>query len=419
MTSNGAAWASQAIAITGLGPVTPVGIGVEAFWQSLLAGKSGIGKISQFDTADFPVSIAAEVDFDADTYLDRRQQFWLDRFSQFALAAAKLAVDHAHSPLSALSADRVGVVIGTGIGGLSQFEREYASLATKGPRAVSPGLVARTMPNAASAAVSMFLKLSGPSDCTVTACASGAHAIARAAELIRSDRADAVLAGGTEAAITPLALASFWAARALSAQNDAAASKPFDRRRDGFVMGEGAAVLLLESLRSAQERGAEILGLLLGHGISSDAYHFVAPHPEGAGAAAAIRSALADAHLTPGDVNYVNAHATATPVGDAAEAAAITSVFGDSPPPVSAAKSMTGHLMGASGATEAVATVLTIANQVAPPTINFQEADPACPLDVIPNCARPMDIEIALSNSFGFGGHNVTLVFGGPSLLEA
>jgi 3-oxoacyl-[acyl-carrier-protein] synthase II len=402
------------IAVTGIGPVTPIGTGVDAFWDSLLAGRSGVGPLTRFRTEKFPVKIAAEImDFDINKFLEPRRARRQERFSQLAFAAAKLALEHAGVEPSDTDPARVGIVVGTGIGGIPLFEEEHRAMLEKGPRFVSPALIAMMIPNAAAGAIAIELGYTGPNECTVTACAASGHAIARAADLIRSNAADVVLAGGAESAITPLALASFCSARALSLRNDEPerASRPFDAERDGFVFGEGATILVLEAMERAQARGAKVLAELLGYGLSSDAYHIVAPHPDGAGAVASMTAALADAGIGTSDVSYINAHATSTELGDAAEVKAIRKVFGDEPPPTSSTKSMTGHLLGAAGSTEAAATVLALVDQVLPPTINYENPDPECDLDVVPNQARRARVEIGVSNSFGFGGHNVSLVF--------
>lgn len=405
------------VAITGIGPVTPVGIGVDAFWDALLNGRSGAGPITRFAIDDFPVKIAAEVkDFDIEDYLEPRRARRHERFSQLSYAAAVLALRHAGLAPNDPEPSRVGIVIGTGIGGIALFEEEHRAMLQRGPRFVSPELIAMMIPNAAAGSLAIELGFTGPNECTVTACAASGHAIARATDLIRNGAADIVLAGGAEAAITPLSLASFCSARALSRRNDEPerASRPFDADRDGFVFGEGATILVLEAWDIAEARGAQILGEILGYGLSSDAHHIVAPHPEGAGAAAAMTAALADAGLTSSEVGYLNAHATSTPLGDVSESLAIHKVFGDSPPPASATKSMTGHLLGAAGSTELAATVLALRDQMLPPTINYENPDPRIDLDVVPNAARAEKFQIALSNSFGFGGHNVSVAVAAP-----
>ena len=402
------------VAVTGIGPVTPIGIGVDDFWSALTSGKSGVGPLTRFDTDEFPVKIAAEcADFDIENFLEAKRARRLERFAQLAYAAARLALDDAGLKPEDPDPARVGIVIGTGIGGIALFEEEHRAMLQKGARWVSPSLIAMMIPNAAAGALAIELGYTGPNECTVTACAAGGHAIARAVDYIRNGAADVVLAGGAEAALTPLSLASFCSARALSTRNDEPqrASRPFDSERDGFVFGEGSTMLVLEDLEGAKARGARIRGEIRGYGLSSDAHHIVAPHPEGAGAAAAMTAALSNADLAASEIDYINAHATSTPLGDISEATAIHKVFGDAPPPSSATKSMTGHLLGAAGSTEAGATLLALENQMLPPTINYENPDPKCDLDVVPNEPRQAKVSVALSNSFGFGGHNVSIAF--------
>ncbi|MDQ4149731.1 MAG: beta-ketoacyl-ACP synthase II [Actinomycetota bacterium] len=406
------------VAVTGLGPVTPIGTGRDQFWEALREGRSGVGPVTKFDTEKYPVKIAAEIpDFNIDDYLEPRRARRMIRFTQLAFAATKLALEDAILKPSDPDPTRVGIVIGSGIGGIALTEEEHEVLLAKGPRYVSPELVAKMIPNAASGSLAIELGFSGPNDCTVTACASSGHAISRAVDILRSGAADIMIAGGTEAAITPLSLAGFCTARALSRRNDEPerASRPFDAKRDGFVLGEGATVLVLEEMEVAKARGAPILAEVLGHGLSSDAHHMVMPHPEGAGASTCMTSALADADLAPSEVGYISAHGTATQLGDAAEAAALHKIFGDAPPPTSAIKSMTGHLLGAAGSTAVAATVLALNEQVLPPTINYENPDPDCDLDVVPNQARPHKFEVAMSNSFGFGGHNASILIAKPA----
>lgn len=396
--------------------MTPVGIGVDKFWESLRSGRSGVGPLTRFDSETFPVKIAAEVnDFDINDFLEPRRARRMERFSQFAFAAAKLALDHAGLEATDPDPSRVGIVVGTGIGGIALFESEHEAMLKRGPRFVSPELIAMMIPNAAAGALAMEFGFTGPNECTVTACASSGHAIARSVDLIRSGSADMVLAGGTEAAITPLSLASFCSARALSTNfNDSPerASRPFDADRDGFVFGEGATILVLEEMSSAIARKAKIFAEVLGYGLSSDAYHIVAPHPEGAGATAAMLAALRDSEVVESEVGYINAHGTSTPLGDVSETRAIYKVFGDAPPPTTSTKSMTGHLLGGAGSTEVAATVMALNDQLLPPTINYETPDADCDLDVVPNKARPHKFQVALSNSFGFGGHNASIVVG-------
>jgi len=402
------------VAITGIGPVTPVGIGVDRFWSSLAGGVSGVGKLESFDASAFASRIAAEVhDFRPEDHMDAADARRMERCSQMAVAAARLAVDDAGLDVSA-DPTRVGVVIGTGIGGIGAFEKQLDVLRERGPSRVSPHVVGMMIPNMPAGQVAMRLGITGPNDCTVTACAASGHAIARAVDLLRSGAADACLAGGTESAITPLTMAGFCATRALSTRNDdpEGASRPFDAGRDGFVIGEGSTVLVLEDLDAAVARGARVYAELAGFGLSADAYHETAPHPEGRGAAQAMTSALRDALVEPREIGYVNAHGTSTPLGDIAEVLAVKEVFGSHAArlAVSSTKSMTGHLVGAAGATEAAATALALTHGELPPTINQEEPDPACDLDVVPNEARAAQVDVAMSNSFGFGGQNASLV---------
>jgi 3-oxoacyl-[acyl-carrier-protein] synthase II len=405
------------VVVTGIGPVTPVGTGVDAFWSALLEGRSGVGAITSFDASASPVRIAAEVtDFDPGVYLPAARARWLDRFSQFAAVAAELAIADAKLPLDSLPPDRVGTVIGTGTGGLGGLAQQHDRMAARGPRSVSPAFIGKAIPPAATSAVAIQHGLTGPTDCPVTACAAGAHAIARGADLIRLGAADVVLAGGTEGGLSDLGLAVFHAIGALSTRNDdpAAASRPFDTDRDGFVCGEGAAVLVLEELGSARRRDARIYAELLGAGLSSDAFHAVAPEPDGKGAVAAMERALHAAGRDPATVDHVNAHATSTPTGDPAEARAIARLFGAHRPAVSSTKSMIGHLLGAAGAVEAAATVLAVHHDAVPPTINVSRVDADCPVAVVTGQARDQTVDLALSNSLAFGGHNVSLAFGNP-----
>jgi 3-oxoacyl-[acyl-carrier-protein] synthase II len=403
------------VVVTGIGPVTPVGIGVDRFWSSLVGGVSGVGKLEAFDPTPFTSRIAAEVhDFRPEDYLEPSDVRRMGRFAQFAVAGSRLALDDAGLDVASMEPSRVGVVIGTGIGGITAFEREGDVLRERGPSRVSPHLVAMMIPNMAAGQVAMRLGLTGPNDSTTTACAASGHAIARAMDLIRSGAADVMLAGGTESAMSPLTLAGFCATRALSTRNDdpEGASRPFDMGRDGFVLGEGATVLVLEGLEDAVARGARVYAEIGGYGLSADAHHETAPHPEGDGAVLAMEAALRDSGARPEEVGYINAHGTSTTLGDIAEIAAIKRVFGvhASRLAVSSTKSMTGHLVGAAGATEAAATALALANGVLPPTINQEVPDPECDLDVVPNEAREAELEVALSNSFGFGGQNASIV---------
>jgi len=403
------------VAVTGIGPVTPIGTGVEDFWAGLVAGRSGAGPITRFDATDFKSRVAAEIhDFEITDYLPPKNARRLDRFAQLAYAAATLAMADAGMKPSDPDPARVGMVIGSGIGGIGLWEEEHTKMLKRGPRFVSPSLIAMMIPNAAAGSLAIEFGFTGPNECTVTACASSGHAIARAMEYIRTRAADVVLVGGAESCISPMSVASFCSARALTTRNDDPehASRPFDRDRDGFVIGEAATVLVFEAMEHARNRGARILAEAIGCGLSSDAYHVVAPHPDGAGASAAMTAALADAQIAPGEVGYINAHATSTELGDASEAKAVRKVFGSQPPPTSATKSMTGHLLGAAGATEAAASILAMLREKLPPTINHENPDPDCDLDVVPNQARDAHVDVVMLNSFGFGGHNVSVIFG-------
>src|SRR5881628_1839676 len=407
---------ARRVAITGLGLVTPLGTNVSSTWEGLLAGRSGAGPITRFDPVQSPVKFACEVKgFDPAQYLDKKEIRRYDLFAQYAIGAAEQAVTDAclASNWSAADLKRVGVLIGTGTGGLQTFEENCRALFEKGPSRVSPFFVPMYMPNVAAALISMRYGAKGPNYATVSACASSAHSVGDAADLIRNDAADLMIVGGAEAAITPLAVASFANMKALSERNDdpQTASRPFDRDRDGFVMGDGAAVLILEEWEHARRRGAKIYAEVAGYGMSADAYHITAPAPDGSGAQEAMRRAMADAGVRPESVGYINAHGTSTPHGDAAETAAVKAVFGPQARKLifGSTKSMTGHLLGAAGAFEFAICALALQNGVIPPTINQFTPDPACDLNSAPNKAVKRPVEIALSNSFGFGGHNVTL----------
>ena len=403
------------VVVTGLGVVAPLGNDVDTFWRHLVAGDSGVGQITRFDTTGYKVHIAAEVkDFDAEDFIDKRQVRRLDLFSRYAVAAAKLAAaDAEFDPRP--EADRVGAVVGSGVGGLQTLHTEIDKLLTKGPDRVNPLLVPMMIPNMGAAHVSLELGIKGPLSATVTACAAGSDAIGYAARIIRHGDAEVMFAGGSEAPVSPVGVAGFAAARALSLRNDDPehASRPFDAGRDGFVIGEGAGCLVLESLEHAQARGARIYAELAGAGMSSDAFHMTLPDDTGKSQARAMTMALAEAGLEPSAIDYINAHGTATAAGDIAETKAIKVALGKHARSVaiSSNKSMIGHCLGASGAIEAVATVLTIVNSLLPPTINLTDPDPACDLDYVPLEARFHKVDVAASNSFGFGGHNVTLVF--------
>ncbi|HEX9116840.1 MAG TPA: beta-ketoacyl-ACP synthase II [Anaerolineae bacterium] len=407
---------TERVVITGVGAVTPVGNDVPTTWAALLAGCSGAGLITQFDSSDMRTHIAAEVkDFDASQYLDRRDVRRTDRFQHFALAAAQQAMADAKLDMAHQDARRVGVLIGSGIGGVRTLLEQNEILRDRGAHRVSPFCVPALMLNSASAQISIMTGARGPNLAIATACATGNHALGEAAAIIRRGDADVMFAGGSEAAIVKLAMASFDNMGALSARNNVPqhASRPFDIGRDGFVLGEGAGVLILERLDLARARGAHIYAELAGYATTGDAYHITAPAEDGVGAADCMLGALADAGLAPQDVNYINAHGTSTPLNDAIETKAIKAALGQYAyqVPVSSTKSMTGHLMGAAGAIEGVFAVLAIRDQMLPPTINQEMPDPACDLDYVPNRARAAAVDVAMSNSFGFGGHNATVVF--------
>ncbi|WP_025321027.1 beta-ketoacyl-ACP synthase II [Deferrisoma camini] len=408
--------AARRVVVTGLGCVTPLGIGVEASWKNCLAGRSGVGPITKFDAAGLKTQIAAEVKgFDPSEYMDRREVKKMDTFIQYAVAAARMAVADAGLEIGEAEAERVGVSIGAGLGGLPGIEAQHKVLLESGPRRVSPFFIPMVIANLAPGYVAIQTGAKGPNLSIVTACATGSHSIGEAWHAIRRGDADVMLAGGVESTITPLAVAGFNAMRALSTRNDEPerASRPFDKDRDGFVMGEGGAVLILEELERARARGAEIYAELVGYGATCDAYHITAPDPQGDGAARCMEAALRSASLAPDELDYINAHGTSTPFNDYYETLAIKRVFGDHAKRlwVSSTKSMTGHLLGAAGSVEAAFSVLALRDQVAPPTINYDTPDPDCDLDYVPNEARQGRIRTALSNSFGFGGTNASLLF--------
>ena len=402
--------------VTGVGAVSPLGNDAESTWNQLVAGTSGAGPITRFDATGHETRFACEVkDFTPEGVLDRKEAKRMDRFVQYAVVAAAEAIRNAGLNLETLDRNRIGVLIGSGIGGMETFEEQHTALMNKGPGRVSPYFIPMMIIDMASGQVSIRFGLKGPNFGTVSACASGAHAIGEALRLIRAGDADVMIAGGSEATITPMAVAGFANMRALSRRNDdpMRASRPFDTGRDGFVIGEGAGVLVLETEEHARRRGATLLCELTGYGASGDAYHMTAPCVDGEGAARAMKRALEDAHLAATEVGYVNAHGTSTPTGDPAEITALKSVLEAHAyrTMVSSTKSMTGHLLGAAGGLEAVATVLTLVRGIVPPTINLETPDPTCDLDFVPNRARTQRVTAAISNSFGFGGHNVTLAF--------
>lgn len=404
------------VAVTGIGVVSPVGIGVDALWNSLTSGVSGVRPITSFDVSDYPVRFAATIDdFDTSGSLDTKEARRMSRFQQFAVVAADEAMaDAGLGRMEGEESERCGVIVGSGIGGLGLMEDQHSVLLERGPSRTSPMLVAGMIVDLAAGHISIRYNLRGINYAVVSACATGNHAIGEAFEVIRRGSADVVVAGGFDAGVTPLGLAGFCAARALSTRNDDPqhASRPFDLGRDGFVIGEGGGALILEDWDHAVARGARIRAEIIGYGATADAYHMTAPAPDGNGARRAMALAIKQAAVEPRDVGYLNAHGTSTELGDAAESGAIRAVFGDDAPPVSSTKSMTGHLLGGAAALEAIACIRALETGVLPPTINYEVPDPACDLDYVPNMARRTDPKVAMSNSFGFGGHNATIVFG-------
>ncbi|MEE9171581.1 MAG: beta-ketoacyl-ACP synthase II [candidate division NC10 bacterium] len=404
------------VVVTGLGVVSPLGIGADFFWKALVNGTSGVGRITRFDPTGYGCQIAAEVKgFDPLQWIDKKEVKKMDTFVQYALAAGLMAVEDAHLKVSDGRQERVGVLVGTGMGGIIMLVEQYQVLLEKGPDRVSPFFIPGIIPNMASGRLSMLLGAKGPNSCVSTACATGNHAIGDSFRIIQRGEADVMLAGGTEAVISNLCIAGFNNCKALSTRNDEPerASRPFDKERDGFVMGEGAGVLILEALDHALDRGAPIYAEVIGYGMSGDAYHVTAPAPEGEGAVQSMEGAIRDAGIPPETVDYINAHGTSTPYNDVNETLAIKRVFGDHAHrmPVSSIKSMIGHTLGAAGAIEAAATVLTLKHGIVPPTINYEFPDPDCDLDYVPNKAREVTVQLALNNSFGFGGTNATTVF--------
>ena len=402
--------------MTGVGLLTPLGLGTEATWEAIRAGKSGVGRITQFDASAFSCQIAGEVKgFDPASYIEKKEIKKMGRFIQFAIPAADWALKNSELQITPENAERVGVYIGSGIGGFEIMEREHQTLLEHGPRRISPFFIPAMIVNLASGQVSMRSGAQGPNSATATACTTSAHSIGDSFRIIARGDAEAMICGGTEACITPMGIGGFAAMRALSTRNDEPerASRPWDRDRDGFVVGEGAGILVLEELEAARQRGAHILAEIVGYGMSSDAFHVTAPPEDGGGAFRVMRNSLRDAGIDPSQVDYINAHGTSTEVGDRAETVAIKRAFGEHAYKlaVSSTKSMTGHLLGGAGGIEAGITVLAIRDQIAPPTINYETPDPLCDLDYVPNQARPMKIEYALSNSFGFGGTNGCLIF--------
>lgn len=407
---------TKRVVITGMGIVSPLGNDISTFWENLINGQSGIDLITSFDTSDFSVKIAAEVkDFDPLQYIERKEARKMDRFVQFAIAASQQAVQNANLDMEQVDANRVGVYVGSGIGGLGTLEEQHRNLLEKGPRRVNPFFIPMMIANMASGQVSIHLGAKGPNSAPVTACATGTHAIGDAFKILQRGDADVMIAGGAEATILPTAFAGFSAARALSTRNDdpKGASRPFDKERDGFVMGEGSGVLVMETLDHALKRGADIIAEIVGYGMTGDAFHLTQPAPEGEGAKRSMLAAIADSGLDPTDFGYINAHGTSTELNDKFETIAIKQAFGDHAYrlAVSSTKSMTGHLLGAAGGVEAIATALALKEQILPPTINYEHPDPDCDLDYVPNEARKANVKAALSNSLGFGGHNATIAF--------
>ena len=403
------------VVITGLGAITPIGNTAESFWQALVAGTSGIGRITRFDAADYDAKIAGEVKgFDPTAFIDKKEARRMDRFTQFAIAASRMALSDSGLDLENEDRSRIGAFVGSGIGGMDTLHDQYKTLFEKGPNRISPFFIPMMIANMAAGQVSIAFGLQGPSSCVVTACATGTNCIGDAMKVIQRGDADVMVAGGTEAAISPAGMAGFCAMKALSTRNDEPekASRPFEKDRDGFVMGEGSGIVILESLEHALARGARIYAELAGYGTNADAYHVTAPAPEGVQAAKCMELAIKDAGLTTTDVDYINAHGTSTPLNDKNETLGIKALFGDHATKlaVSSIKSMTGHLLGAAGGIECVATALTVVNDMMPPTINYDTPDPELDLDYVPNQARAKTVRVALSNSFGFGGHNATLL---------
>ncbi len=403
--------------VTGLGVVTPLGNSVEEYWSALREGRSGVTRVTRFDTTDYPTKIAAEVkNFDPSPFVDKKELRRMDLAEQYAIVATEQAIRDAGLDLTKLDLDRCGVVIGSGIGGITTFEQQHGTLMTSGPGRVSPFFIPMMIIDMCAGLVSIRLGFRGPNYATVSACASSAHAIADSFRIIQRGDADIMVAGGAEATITPTSMAGFCQARAMSTRNDEPekASRPFDKGRDGFIMGEGAGIIVLESYDHAVKRGARIYGEVLGAAMTADAHHITAPHPEGRGARLAMHNAVADAGLKPEQIDYINTHGTATDLGDIAETKAIKAVLGDHAykVPCNSTKSITGHLLGAAGAVEFIAVLKSIEQQEVHPTINLEDPDPDCDLDYVPGASRKCQVRYALSNSFGFGGHNVTLVAG-------
>ena len=406
----------ERVVVTGVGMITPLGIGVDVSWNNLIAGKPGIVKITQFDASAFPTQIAGEVaGFNPEDYIEPKEIKKMDRFIHFSIAAASMAINDSGLKITDRNSERVGVVVGSGIGGLHAIEHYHSVVLEKGPRKITPFFIPMLIVNLAAGQISIKFGAKGPNSAVATACATGSHAIGDAYKIIQRGDADIMIAGGTEAVITPLGIGGFNAMKALSTRNSepGKASRPFDAARDGFVMGEGAGIMIIERLESAVDRGAKVYAEIVGYGMSSDAYHITSPSPGGEGAARCMHMALRESGISPSEVDYINAHGTSTKYGDEIETNAIKTVFGEHAykVAVSSTKSMTGHLLGAAGGVEAIVAVLSIDNDIIPPTINLENPDPECDLDYVPLQARKMTVNYALTNSFGFGGTNACLLF--------
>jgi 3-oxoacyl-[acyl-carrier-protein] synthase II len=408
-------WMKRRVVVTGLGLITPLGTGIQKTWEGICKGASGIDRITTFDTSESPVQIAGEVkDFNAEDFIERKEIKKMDVFIQYALSAGSMAIEDAGLKITEENADRVGVIVGAGIGGIQTIERYHSVLLENGQRRISPFFIPMLITNLAAGQISMRFGARGPNSCVTTACAAGTHAIGDSFKIIQRGDADAMIAGGSESAITPLTIAGFANMKALSSRNDTPqkASRPFDVERDGFVIAEGAGLVVLEELEVALARRAKIYAEVIGYGMTADAYHMTAPDPEGRGVVNCMRMALRDAGIAPEAVNYINAHGTSTPYNDKHETSAIKHVFGKHAHQlaVSSTKSMTGHLLGAAGGVEAALCALALSEGIIPPTINYEHPDPECDLDYVPNHARPIDLENVISNSFGFGGTNACIV---------
>jgi len=403
------------VVITGMGAVTSLGIGVDEFWNSIKSGKSGISTVTRFDVTDLPTKVASEVkNFEPTDFIDKKDARRMDRYNHFAMAATKMAIENSRLDVESIDKDRFGVLIGSGIGGIQTLEEQHQILLSKGHKKVSPFFIPMMIANMATGRIAIEYGARGFNSCVVTACATGTNAIGDALRVIQRGDADVMITGGTEAPITPLAFAGFCSMGAMSTKEDPSiASRPFDAERDGFVMGEGAGILIIEELEHALKRGAEIIAEIVGYGCTNDAFHITAPAENGEGAAKSMQLALNDANITPEQVGYINAHGTSTDLNDKNETTAIKTVFGEHAYKlaVSSTKSMIGHLLGAAGAVEAIVTAKAVQEGFLPPTINYKTPDPDCDLDYVPNVGRSADVEYALSNSFGFGGHNAVLVF--------